>query len=942
MLETQPEPGQETLELVRRAAGRTDGGQGAGHAADVLRVMSQVGVPCIMLDELGDIRAVSNALPPGQETLAGRSAVQAYGLREPLQMGCGPADGIYRGADGALVPVQLVPLCTLDSGELVVLVNDGTPFRRAEANRFEHTPYAVFRLDLQGIIRFANREGARALALPAAEACGTPLAAHFRSGDGPPVLNAIKNCTQNRDAGARVSVTVAVPADADRQYELVLTPDPAPNGELLGVLAVIQSRLLESAREEIRRIALDPAIAGWEDKLDRILEQIQLLVPFEHAVFGIYGNDVSLFRAIAVRPEGEALWPARWMDLPPSIREYLDSGKTWVDEIDAFVELRMPGLHNEVVDCYRNMGIQASVTLPVPRPGGYSSALSLCTRKPNAYGQEDLDILRALDLEPVLMRFEKERDDERAAFADALARIVATATSLRLAGDEVIARVAPHFLWDHVAMFRVNRLEGRFEVVAQHSLDQAYAIPADYRQPIDRGMLGATLAEDRLLAVDDIGNPDHAQHDYTGPSRKLRSAMTVPIHLNGRVRWLLDVESSVSHAFKGPDTEDLLQIITYLEEGLGLRLMKETKQSLMAETEQAVVFVGREGSIIEMNRVAADMLGTDPGRCSEGDAPVSITAFALEGDAAARALLNAASPPRRERIELRGVGGKPRSVLATRTDLDPSLDMSIWFFTDIADMQWTRDMRFLRETVAEVADQTRTSLALACSLTSQTASLHEEAAQGQQPEIVAKAHELSERIVAEIGKADITFERLASASETRRQTLGSHAPIALRELLTGVVAALPARDQSRIQPLGDARVDRGPVVQGDPDALSAAFRSILAYLLRCRTDDASVEIDISDGGEGCSVRLGLSADQAWDTSGRAYTVPDDALVNAERAAHDGAGLAIDQIVQTMRDHGGALATDPPLPDAAARPSQAYESVLPPWRSFTMRFPSHFE
>lgn len=906
-----------------------------GGPAHVLRGMSRMGVPCILLDDRGGILGASSALPAAMDGLAGRSAAQAFGLREPLRMGRGPVDGVYQGADGALVPVRLAPLCSLDSGGLAVLVNDGGPFRQAEAQRFECTPYAVFRLDLQGAIRFANREATRTLGLPAEQACGTPLAAYFRSTDGPLVQRAIERCTQSRGADAMVSVTVAMPGDRDRQYELLMTPDPAPNGALLGVLAVIQSRLLESARDEIRRIALDPAIAGWRTKLDRILEQIRPLVPFEHAVFGIYGNDVSLFRAVAVLPEGEKLWPARWMDLPPTIRDFLDSGRTWVEEIDAFVRERMPGPGNEVVRCYQHMGIQASVTLPVTRPQGYSCALSLCSREPGVYGQRHLDTLRSLDLEPILMRFEKERDDERAAFAASLQQIVSTATSLRQAADDIIVRLARHFSWDHVALFRVNRRDQRIEVVAQHSLAHAYAIPDDYRQPIGRGMLGATLAQDRLLAVDDIGNPAYAQHDYAGPSRRLRSAMTVPIHLNGRIRWLMDVESSVSHAFKGPDTQDLLQIITYLEEGLDQHLLRQTKQSLMAETEQAVVFVGPEGTIIEMNRVAADMLGAEPGRCLEGETPVSITAFALEGDTAAQALLGSGSPARRERIELRGVGGKPRSVLATRTDLDPSLDMSIWFFTDIADMQWTRDMRFLRETVAEVADQTRTSLALACSLTSQTALLHEEAAQGEPPQIVAaKAQQLSERIVAEIGKADITFERLASASEDRRQTPAAHAPIALRELLARLIAALPARDQGRIRPLGDAN----PVVQGDAGALAPAFRSILAYLLRCRSDDAQVEIEVNHAGNGCSVRLGLSSDQTWDEGERPYTVPDDELLNAERAAHDGASLAIDRIAQTLRDHAGWLTTDPPLAHAQMPPSQAYPSVLPPWRSFTMQFP----
>jgi len=913
-----------------------------GEADEVAGVLSRVGVPCLLVAGSGDIVAASTVLPLAHASLVGRRLSEICGLTRPLRMGDGAVDVVYCGDDGARVPAQLIPLCTLDSGELIVLVNDGAPFRQAESRRFERTPYAVFRLDMQGVIRFANPEAARTLGLPRDALCGSRLAAHFRPADVGPVQRAILRCVQDTEGDAMVSVTIAIPVpdDADRQFELVMTPDPAPNGELLGVIAVIQSRTLESARDEIRRIALDPAIGGWRLKLDRILEQIRRLVPFEHAVFGIYGNDVSLFRAIAVRPEGVELWPARWMDLPPTIRAFLDSGRTWVEEVGAFVKANMPEPGNEIVRCYQDLGIQSSVTLPVTRPGGYSSALSLCSRDPGAYDARHLEILRALDLEPVLMRFEKERDDERAEFADSLRRKVMTAASLRQAADDIIAQLAQHFWWDHVALFRVNRQENRFEVVTQHSLAPGYALPDGFQQPTGQGMLGATLSLGCLLAVDDIGNPAYAQHGYTGPKRPLRSAMTVPVHLNGRIRWLLDVESSVSHAFKGPDIDDLLQIIASLEEGLAQHLLSQTKQSLMAETEQAVVFVGREGGVIEMNRVATDMLGAEVRRTRDGAEAPSITDYAIAGDEATLGVLTSAFTVKRERIELLDAGGQPRSVLATRTDLDPSLDMSIWFFTDIADLDWARDLRYLRETVAEVARQTRTSLSLACSLTSQTVLLHEDARQGTPPEVVAaQAQDLSQRIVAEIGKADITFERLAGASESRRRARAAHGDVELGARLRDVIAALPARDQRRITLSNHTASHDGPTVSGDAQALSAAFRSMIDYLLRCRNaDDARVTIDLDAGPDGCTLRFGLSEEQVWDMDPPVHAVPDDALLSAERAAHDGASIAIAQIQDTMIDHGGALVTDPPLPDAPLLPPQAYESVTPPWRAFTLILP----
>ena len=201
----------------------------------------------------------------------------------------------------------------------------------------------------------------------------------------------------------------------------------------------------------------------------------------------------------------------------------------------------------------------------------------------------------------------------------------------------------------------------------------------------------------------------------------------------------------------------------------------------------------------------------------------------------------------------------------------------------------------------------------------------------------AQAQDLSQRIVAEIGKADITFERLAGASESRRRARALHSDVELGARLGEVIAALPARDQRRIVLRNHTASRDGPVVSGDAQSLCAAFRSMLDYLLRCRNaDDASVTVDIDAGPDGCTVRFGLSEEQVWDTDEPPHAVPDDALLNAERAAHDGASIAITQIQEAMVDHGGALVTDPPLPDAPL--PQSYESVAPPWRSFTLVLP----
>lgn len=898
----------------------------------------------MLVDAEGRIIETSSALPPGEEVQVGVNAAKAYGLSEPLTIDGGPSGGKYKGTDGVLVPAQLVPLRALTGGELMVLVNDGTPFREAEALRFERTPYAVFRLDQQGVIRFANSQASRILNIEVDNLIGTPLDTQFHKADGPSLTDAIARCVKSRNFDNSIEVTLSHD-NTETCFNLVLTPDLAPNDNPLGVLAIMQSRTpVELAREEIRRIALEQDLndGAWKRKLALVLKQIQPLVQFDHAVFGIYGEGVSLFRAIAAYDEDqEVRWPARWMDLPKGIRSFLNGDNTCIGDTNKFIIDKDFNRTNEVVQCYQDWGISSSITLPVRDHNDYTSSLSLCSKTLDAYGEYELKVLRSLNLEQVLMRFESERKEERSKFAEALKDIVVQAGSLSQIAPIIIEKLAKHFEWDHVALFRVDRLERCFRLVIQRSPHHNYSLSSE---PLtmaegskDRTLLDATLEEKNFVAVNDaIGRP----RDYfpRGPARELKSAMTFPILLSGRIRWILYVESAQSNSFKPPDTVELRNIIIFLQEGLNHHLLRQTKECLMTETEQAVAFVGREGWILDVNGVAASMFGLPRSFTFDDKNPVPITKYALDDAAKSRLSANSVGA-RRERLELVGPGGKPRSVLATQHVLDESLDMSIWFFTDIADMEWTRDLRFLREVVADIADETNISLNLACMRTTKLMeAIQNDVAIKARTDVVSHIEYHCDYVVKEIRKANITFERLASTIEQRKRGIHVASRFSLSDLLKNVISEFPQRDRERIF---ETEFDRMVTadIEGDRESLSTALRSILAYLIKRRIADARVEVAIKHSTNECSVYLGLTDDSLSNVRQPPYAVPDDPLVDAERIAHDDVGLGIGTLIRVARSFHGQLITDPPLDRFTADLAPTYASLVPPWRAFEMQFPA---
>jgi PAS domain-containing protein len=891
-------------------------------------------LPCAIIDRKGVVIEASAAQLTIMPCVIGQSMQTAFHIDPEVLFAPAcrrrPVHGKYMGTSGGLVPAVIHAICEVPgiAGALLIAVSDGAPFRHAEARRFDTTPYTVLRVT-NGYIEYANSEAAITLCMPHEELIGLPLTELFKKEHHQAVFDGLNRCKQSYKA---VPLDVSIGGTtglAMSTVRLTLTPDVAPDGQLLGVLAVIQVKAIDLVRDDIRKIVLDPGAGNWEAQLRLILQKLQRLIDFDHVTFGIYAENLRLYRAFAIEPANDYLWPARWLELPDSIGPWLRAGETWIEDTSAFTKADPQWKDNEVVRRYLEFGIVSSVTLPVGDKQGPTCALTLCSKELNKYGKADLDLLRELDLEPVLLRFKEEIRTKRDNFAESMRQRFFEADSLIAASHKAIQDIADHFKWDYVALFRVNRHKERFELVFQQPSRPEFSLPSDYVQPIGDGMLAATLRSDLILNVNDIGAPGVEQHGYLSVHRRLRSAMTVPLHLNGRIRWVIDVEADVAHAFRGPDRDSVDKFVKLIEAGLTQRMLVEMKESLLHETEQGVVVVGLEGAIMEMNEVAARLLGRDVSRIADGDRPVLISSYAVKTDSHSVEVLEGNVAQVKRRIELQGDDGKVRAVLATRRELDAVFDTAIWFLTDLATIDWNRDLRYLREVVTDVAQQTRAPLTLA-SLLARQLPRHLPAAQQAIDAVNAAwpvARDMCAQLVTEIGKADITFERLAEGLSIRKEPMRVRERVDLAECARGVIGMLPQRDQDRID-----KQELGPpvFVLGDTGRLAFVVRSIIAHLLRNRPgDDTRLIVSvITDRG---NAKLTLRSTVKVDTDGGSETSgPRDALWEACREARGDAGIALDVLSRVVTTHGGTLRKQP-----ASWPD---DKPLPPWSAFRIELP----
>ncbi len=916
--------------------GRSAGCKTGAAASALARALFDAGTACAIIDRQGIVQDASEALKAITPDIAGRPFNETFeiDLSELLSQTASHnvTFAVYADPTGARVPARLQTLFEFqDSGCLLILVFDGAPFRDAELERFESASHAIMRVDPRGAVTHANKLACSALAERRDSLVGCRLDALFRTSEPTKIADSIDRCLSNGEA---VPLEVSGTPSTDGKEEplsLLMTPDFGPGRCVLGAFVLIRLSLVESVRDDIAKIARDPSIQGWEKRLELIVANIRRLFDFDHAIFGMYAENVTRFRAFATFPHDRMKWSERWLKLPPDVRDRIQSGVTTMDDLRERVRQQPTLAESEVVQMYLNKQIRSSVSLQAMNASEPMSALSFCSKQVGRFDSTHAERLRDLDLEPVLIRIEEQIIADRSALGAALRDELAKATSLPAVACRIVDRIAAELKLDHVALFRVNRQMARFELVHQSPYKKQFRIAEPYFQKIEEGMLARTLRERSTLVLNDIGSSDVEQYDYLSLGRDVHSAMTIPIYLNGRIRWILNLETRVAHAFYGPDIAAIDDIVKALEDGLRRHTDDAISRLVLEHTEQGVVTVGMEGAILHANAAAERLLGRKTPITPDAK-PVYLSDYAAQDDPHALAALRGLGGTDKRCIELKGDDGQIRPVLATRLVLDSSFDTALWFLIDLRSDRWTIDMRFLRETVSDVAQQTRASLALASNLARKLPMLwsHSPSDPDAEARPSRTPEQISQKLLEEIGKADITFERLAGALAIRREParMSKMTTLDLWHCVDEVIASLPERDRSCIDATSPSRK---LLIHGDAERIAFVVRSVVAHLLRVRPEDEDtrVSVALSSHSDEALLTLALTRFFPAQKAAQLRTAP-DALRQAYQAARDDASLSLDTIKLVIDAHHGSLMTR-----AAA---WATNDLSPPWMAFQIALP----
>ena len=87
-------------------------------------------------------------------------------------------------------------------------------------------------------------------------------------------------------------------------------------------------------------------------------------------------------------------------------------------------------------------------------------------------------------------------------------------------------------------------------------------LPACIRIPLGRGVCGTAAALDEVQLVDDV----HAFPGHIACDSASNSELVIPIHADGRVIGVLDIDSPTIGRFSKTDQESLLKLVALIEQ----------------------------------------------------------------------------------------------------------------------------------------------------------------------------------------------------------------------------------------------------------------------------------------------------------------------------------------------------------------------------------------
>ncbi|WP_024512243.1 GAF domain-containing protein [Bradyrhizobium sp. ARR65] len=617
-------------------------------------------------------------------------------------------------------------------------------------------------------------------------------------------------------------------------------PSTDPGRSALDRAAILAMRLRGDAAQGAAEIlAACVSESEPEQMLRRMLAVLPNHIPFDTFSYSEYSygapsDPIFVQSRFALDGSEEFRWPARWIEVPPTIVAWVEgtdgknkSGDRFISDVENFYAERPEAdrvKSNLVAQEYARRGITSFLVAPRLDGGRVTAVLTLGRRagqhRPfDRYDQDQLDNLR---VELALREIGKAYERRSSNLVQEIIGLFTPAADPAELAQTAVRKLGEGYGLEYVGLFRVNRARGRFELVAEHDRHGELQVSLEYTQDLQKGMLGHVLREGHELYARNVRQKP-APYDYITTRTAQASALCLPIHRgrdrNSEIEWILDLESSQFDAFPRPEQESLKKIVAEVERSLQLWFEARLCKALLNLVEQGVVVLGEQTRIERANAEARRLLGLPEGsKLPLNDEFADLEAFAA--DEATRELIREGSPSSAGALlRLKGPDGTAHRVLAGSSYRDEAFNRRIWLLRDVEQPEWVGALHYMEAAVRTVAAQAHGGLRLAGALLRSARSTLDPG---------MPVYALVDRAMRSITMADLTYERIACVYDAIRTPWRREGVLNVGAMLLQYQSSLPADDAQGLK----LDIPEAPiVVDADPERLSFAMRSLLGYLL---------------------------------------------------------------------------------------------------------------
>lgn len=618
---------------------------------------------------------------------------------------------------------------------------------------------------------------------------------------------------------------------------------------------------------------------------NNIMDVTKRFVEFDWANLFVYTPQRAYSRIVCwYGPKIE--YPMRWFYIEPPYREWIDQTSTWMTDLKEDVANGPAPQLLDRADLKVSLeaGTKALIVLPVREAGEVKGGLCLMSRRKGLFDAETRKLLESLMLHQTLLAVLHGAERAETQFVSDLIKKIADAKNLRELAATVVADVAHFYGFENTAIFKVNALRGRFELLAQElGFSGGTRMADNYAQPLDNGLLGLSYKRGEPILVNDVNDgSEEAKHYHsftpeTEGSYKqnaMQSELCIPIRLFGRILWIFNVEDRRTGAFNSKEQETLQDVFRQMQVMLERMFQRDILSQVLDMLPDGVVLLEQNGIVVRGNQEAKRLFqldnaeGTDISRFL--DDPASKASFTIERAAPSM-------------TTIRGDSGKQTSVLVSKFTLPEEYDHIVLVLRDLGKLQWRADFEGLKAALAEAVRQVRVPISLMASYIQQF----------EQRVSDGKLRELTRKMLGQLSRVELTYDRVLAAYNPDALPPAKMAKLDLQAAVDSIINDLPKLERGAVS----ITAAGAAIVAADPYRTMFALTSMIAYLLRARMPLERITIKVQPVDESIEVAMTGAVHEAS---------PQGDFANLIEETRTQIALGQDALERVAKDCGGSF------------------------------------